>query len=194
MTPNNAVTTRVWLRRLRWSLNALPRADRDDITCEIESHISDRIAQGMIEEHVLAALGPPELYARAFLDDFELNGALANQGLLAMCKVALHRITRSLAAFVGVVAAGCLGIMAMAIILTVVMRFIDPVHWGLWLTAHSLTLGVVDSPSEGRELLGAWLYAWAVIWLILCWTLGKAVLLTSLRHIAKSTSLPAVNP
>ncbi|WP_407069764.1 HAAS signaling domain-containing protein [Luteibacter sahnii] len=115
MNPNNAVTTRVWLRRLRWSLSALPRADRDDVTCEIESHISDRIAQGMIEEHVLTALDPPECYARAFLDDFELNAALANQGLLAMGKVALHRITRSLAAFVGVVAAGCLGVMAMAL-------------------------------------------------------------------------------
>ncbi|WP_340648241.1 DUF1700 domain-containing protein [Pseudoxanthomonas winnipegensis] len=186
MTQSNSAATQAWLRRFRWALTSLPSSDREDITREIGSHIDDRIAQGLNEDQVLAALGAPDVCARGFLDDFALTQALTDQDVLTMVKAAMRWLTQSIAAFFGVLVAGCIGLFAIVIVLTVVMRLLDPVHWGLWLTARSLILGVVDDPSEGRELLGAWLYAWAVLGIVVCWAVGRTVLLASLRHVAKS--------
>jgi len=178
----------VWLRRLEWALHALPTKDRDEIVRETRSHIEERIAQGVGEPQILASLGDADDYAQSFLDEFELSQALGSRKLPAMIGVValwVHRNVAAAAAFTSVL---LLGLFAAGVLLTAVMRFLDPVHWGVWVSSRMLLIGHVDDPSVARELLGAGIYPFAVVSLIVCWVAGRAALLGSLRAVARRHS------
>ena len=82
---DDAVNMReAYLRKLGWGLAALDQKDRDGIVDETRAHILDRVDQGASLEAVLAALGPPEVYARHFREEAELIFALAGQGPITM--------------------------------------------------------------------------------------------------------------
>lgn len=178
----------VWLRRLAWALHALPAKDRDDIVRETCSHIEERIVQGVSEPQILASLGNADDYAQSFLDEFELSQALGSRKLPAMTRVAARWIHRSIAVAAAFTWVSLLGLFAAGVVLTAVMHFLDPAHWGLWVSSHMLLIGHVDDPSEARELLGAGIYPFAVGSLIVCWIAGRAALLGSLRAVARRNS------
>jgi hypothetical protein len=178
----------VWLRRLDWALHALPTKDRDDIVRETRSHIEERINQNMAESQILASLGDADDYAQSFLDEFELSQALGSRKLPAMIGAAARWLHRSVAAAAAFTSVLLLGLFAAGVILTAVMHFLDPVHWGLWVSERMLLIGHVDDPSVARELLGAGIYPFAVGSLIVCWIAGRAALLGSLRVVARRNS------
>ena len=173
-----------WLRRLDWALHGLPPTDRAEIARETRSHVEERVAQGMSEQEALMSLGEPEDYARGFYDGFELSKALGSRDVVRMTRVAAQWLNRSAAAAFALIVVSCLGIFAAGVTLTALMRFFDPVHWGLWLSSHFLLFGHVESAGEGRELLGAWIYPVAVLSLFGCWMGCRATLLCALRAIA----------
>lgn len=188
MSNSTAAARDVWLRRLEWALHALPTKDRDDIVRETRSHIEERVAQGVSELQILASLGDADDYAQSFLDEFELSQALGSRNLPAMIGVAarwIHRSVTAAAAFTWVL---LLGVFAAGVVLTAVMHFLDPAHWGLWVSSHMLLIGHVDDPSAARELLGPGIYPFAVGSLIVCWIAGRAALLGSLRAVARRNS------
>lgn len=185
MIRSNPETLDGWLRRLDWSLHALPQKDRIEIARETRSHIEDRISQGVSEQDVLATLGTPEEYARGFHDEFELSRALGSRGLIGMLRVVVYWLPRSAAAFLALIVVGCLGLFGAGVAVTALMRFVDPLHWGLWLSSHSLVFGYAASSTDGRELFGAWIYPFTVLCLIGCWMAGQATLLWALRTIAR---------
>jgi uncharacterized membrane protein len=185
MRGNSPRTLDDWLRRLEWSLNALPPKDRAEIARETRSHIEERIAQGISEQDALFSMGKPEDYAQGFNDDFELSKALGSRESFEMMRVVAQWLTRSAAAGAALVAVSCLGLFAAGVILTALMRFFDPVHWGLWLSSHFVLFGHVDRGDQARELLGAWIYPFAVVSLVACWLAGRAALLSALRTIAR---------
>lgn len=174
-----------YARKLRWSLSTLPEADREDIVSEMRSHVLDRIDAGVSIDDIFHGFGSPEQYARSFHDDFELSRALGSRSLVRMMRVLAYRVSRSAAAFFALLAMGCLGLFGAGVTVTALMRFIDPVHWGLWLSSHSLVFGYAGSPGGSRELLGAWIYPFAVLCLIGCWMVGQATLLWALKKIAR---------
>jgi uncharacterized membrane protein len=181
-----AVTTRdQWLRRLEWALSALPVKDRDDIVRETRSHIEERLAQGMSEQQVLASLGDGDDYAQSFLDEFELSRALGSRRLPEMTRVAAAWAHRSIAAAAAFTWVLLIALYAAGVVLTAVMDFVDPVHWGFWVSKHMVLIGHVDDPAVARELLGAGIYPFAVGSLIVCWISGRSALLGSLRIVAR---------
>jgi hypothetical protein len=188
MSNVTAAARDVWLRRLDWALHALPTKDRDDIVRETRSHIEERINQNMAESQILASLGDADDYAQSFLDEFELSQALGSRKLPAMIGAAARWIHRSVAAAAAFTSVLLLGLFAAGVILTAVMHFLDPVHWGLWVSKRMLLIGHVDDPSVARELLGAGIYPFAVGSLIVCWIAGRAALLGSLRVVARRNS------
>lgn len=177
-------TRDVWLRQLDWALHALPARERDDIVRESRSHIEERISQGMGEPQVLASMGFPDDYAQKFLDEFDLSQALGSRKLPAMMGVAAQRIHRSVIAAAAFTWVLLLGLFAAGVTVTAAMHFLDPAHWGFWVSSHMLLIGHVDDPKEARELLGAGIYPAAVVTLVVCWIVGRAALLGALRAIA----------
>ena len=188
MSNMTATAREVWLRRLEWALHALPAKARDEIVRETCSHIEERIAQGMGEPQVLASLGNADDYAQSFLDEFQLSQALGSREVPAMIRVAARWIHRSAAAAGAFISVSLLGMFAAGVVLTAVMHFLDPTHWGFWVSSRMLLIGHVDDPSEARELLGAGIYPFAVGSLLVCWLAGRGALLGSLRAVARRNS------
>jgi uncharacterized membrane protein len=59
-----------FLKDLSIHLKKMPEEERMDITKEIESHMLDKIKNGMSEEEVLTQLGDPKTLAKSYLGDY----------------------------------------------------------------------------------------------------------------------------
>lgn len=190
MSRKDRYTLDGWLRRLGWALGSLPAVERADIVREAQSHLEERSASGMDDRAILDAIGTPEDYARGFLDEYELARALGNgtvSGLMAAAGRRMHRSAIAFGAFICVLLLGLLGASAL---LTAVMHFLDPAHWGLWISSRMLLLGQIDNPAEARELLGAGIYPFSAVIVAICWAAGRLTLIGALKALASRPSSP----
>jgi hypothetical protein len=80
--------------------------------------------------------------------------------------------------------AGFLVALAAALALTAGMRWIDPAHWGLWVSPRMFLIGVVDHPGEGRELLGHSIYLLAFTLVPLCGLAARELYRAARQHIS----------
>lgn len=177
-----------WLRRLEWALEPLTAPERADIVREARSHIEERARQGLDEPGILRAMGPPEDYAREFLDGYELSRALGAATLPGMMAAAAHRMHRSAMAAGAFVSVVLLALLAAGALLTAAMHFLDPQHWGLWISSRMLLLGQVDEPGEATEILGAGIYPFASLIVAICWVAGRQILRAALKAVARQSS------
>jgi hypothetical protein len=182
---DDPVEIQEWLRRLKWSLAAIAPFERDDIVEETRAHLRETMAKGATPSAALAGFGRPEDYARRFVDDMEVSGALGSQSTGAMLSVVGRRIHRSVvAAFTG----GTILILSMFAFAALVMlayKLSDPVHAGLWRNAHQFFIGKIDNPASATDLLGNWLYPLAAATLALAWLIGRFILLWAVRSLAR---------
>jgi uncharacterized membrane protein len=172
-----------YARKLRWALSALPEADRDGILAEMRSHVLDRIDAGATIDEALAALGSPESYAREFRDSYAVATAISSRRLPQLLSALLHNVARSAAVAISAVLifiawAGA----AMAIHLSV-LKLLDPTHIGLWRSETFFFIGVIDDPSTGQELLGPWLPAIALLFILIAWGLTHVLAVWALRRL-----------
>lgn len=56
-----------------------------------------------------------------------------------------------------------ISILAAGIVLTALMRYFDPLHWGLWIAPEMLLLGRVADPGQAHEVLGDRIYTIAAL-------------------------------
>lgn len=175
-----------WLRALKWSLAAVPQAERDEIVQEAAAHIADRLDAGAPLEDVLAGFGAPEAYARRFLDEMEVTRALADQKSAPLLGVVMRRVHRSLVSVLALAGLLALGLASMMAVAAAWMKLTDPRHAGLWWNDRgTFFLGTIDDPSSAAELLGLWLYPAAVAVLVVCWIVGRLILLAAVRTYAR---------
>lgn len=173
-----------YARRLSWALSALPAADRDSIVAEVRSHVLDRVEAGASVEDALAALGPPETYAREFHDAYTVARAIATRRTPFLFSALLHGAARSVVtAGVGLVLI-LLWLFTALIAYTAVLKISDPAHVGLWRGQHFFFIGIIDDPSTGRELLGAWLMPLAILCIVIAWLITRALAVWALRRLA----------
>lgn len=186
MSPSPSPEITHWLRRLSWSLAAIPAPEREDIVAEITDHLNQRLQAGQAPAELLAGFGAPETYARRFLDDFELSGALGSQKSGDLAAAILRRAHRSLLAFAAVAAACLLSAGAFLVVTTAIYKVIDPAHAGLWSGRAGFFIGIIDDPTSARELLGAWIFPLAALSLVLAWLALRLILVGALRAIARN--------
>ena len=175
-----------WLHQLNWALASVPTAEREDIVAEARAHLAESIADGHSPRDALAHFGAAETYARTFLDDIELSGALGSQRSGAMLSVLARRVHNSVVAAFGFFIVVILGAVALGVGLTGIAKIFDPVHAGLWVGPQIFAFGITGDPPHGRELLGHWIFPVAALIVALCWILGRMVLLWSLRTLARA--------
>ncbi|WP_421933242.1 HAAS signaling domain-containing protein [Phenylobacterium sp.] len=193
MTPRNeSPEIAHWLRRLSWSLAAIPAPEREDIVAEIGDHLNQRAQAGQAPAEILAGFGAPEAYGRRFLDDFELSGALGSQRAGDLAVAILRRAHRSLAALAAVAAACLLAAAAFVVVTTAIYKVIDPTHAGLWSGRAGFFIGIIDDPASAHELLGIWIFPLAALSLVLAWLAGRLILVGALRRIARDRPATAL--
>jgi uncharacterized membrane protein len=173
-----------YARKLRWALSSLPETDRDGIVQEMRSHVLDRVDAGAAMDQALAALGAPEDYARAFRESYAVATALSSRKLSQLVAALLHNAARSVAvAASGVVIFLAWSAAAIAVYLTV-LKISDPAHVGLWRGEGFFFIGIIDDPSSGRELLGPWLPAIALFFILVAWGLTHILAVWALSRLA----------
>lgn len=177
---------KTYLRRLGWALASLPERDRDDIIEETRVHVLARTDQGQTLPHALAALGPADRYARRFIDEMEISNALAGQRPLQVLSVVLRRVHRSFTAGVAFLAVLFLAAFAIGGVSAAVMKPFDPEHVGLWVSAHGdFFFGRSNGRNGQHEILGPWLYPFAVFDVAAVWFAARLILLGAVRTLVR---------
>lgn len=175
-----------FLRRLGWGLQGLP--DRTDIIAETRAHVQDCLARGDSIEAVLAGFGTPEEYARRFVDGMELSRALSSEKSGELAGAVLRRVHRSVVAGFAFLVLMFLGACAFAAAYLALLKIIDPIHAGLWWSQSQQFIGVIDDPSEARELLGLWVFPIAAAVCAAAWIAGRFLLLWAVRNLIGDAS------
>ena len=172
-----------YARKLRWALAPLPEQDRDDIVAEMRSHVLDRVDAGATLDDALGTLGNPDEYARGFRDSYTVATAISSRRLPQLLSALLHNAARS-----AVVAASTFliflawAIVAIALYLSG-LKLTDPTHVGLWASDHFFFFGIIDDPSTGRELLGPWIPAIALLFILIAWGLTHVLSVWALKRL-----------
>lgn len=185
MTAIHDKTAADWLRRLKWALSAMPPSDRDDILAETAGHIDEAMAEGRAPADVLAAFGPPDAYARRFLDEMELTVALGSQRSGDLFGAITRRVHRSLIAAVAGVVTLVLATAVLFAVTLAIMEIQDPVHTGLWLGPRVQFIGQIDDIGSARDLLGPWLLPACAAVVGLAVVTGRLVLLAAVRRLVR---------
>lgn len=181
--PTDDPALALYLRKLRWALSALPETDRDSIVAETRSHLMDRIDSGARVDQAVAALGDAEIYARDFLNAYTISAAISSRKLPQVLRALLHNVVRSVTvALVGIVLLIAWAI-AVAGVHLAILKLFDPAHIGLWRGENFFFIGVIDDPSTGQELLGPWLPALALLFVVLAWALTHLLGVWALRRL-----------
>jgi uncharacterized membrane protein len=175
-----------YARRLRWALGALPEADRDDIVAEMRSHVLDRVDAGTTLDEALAALGPQDEYARAFLENYEVASALSSRRTPDLLHALVRGATRSSRAIVASVAIVTVWVLPLVLAYTAVLKVGDPSRVGLWSGDNFFFIGVTNDPSNGSELLGPWITPLALVCSVAAWLVTRSIAVWALRRLSPS--------
>lgn len=175
-----------YARKLRWALSALPEADRVGIVAEMRSHVLDRIDAGASVDEALAALGPPEEYARGFSDAYAVATAIASRQLPQLISAILYNVARSTAVAVSAVIIALAWLAAVMSVYVAALKLSDPTHVGLWRGEGFFFIGIIDDPSTGQELAGPWLPAVALLLILIAWVITHAIGVWALKSLTRS--------
>lgn len=187
MSSENDPKLNEYARKLRWALSNLPEADRDSIVAEMRSHVLDRVDAGASVGEALSALGEPEDYALAFRESYTVAKALSSRSLPRLIAEVLHNAARSAVAAIAALAIFVSWAAAAVAIHLTFLKITDPAHVGLWRGERFFFIGIIDDPSTGRELLGPWLPAIALLVIVLAWALTHVIAVWALKRLPRRT-------
>ncbi|WP_294235034.1 hypothetical protein [uncultured Sphingomonas sp.] len=179
-----------YVRRLRWSLQAIPAADRAGLVREIESHLNDSLAAGADSfDATIRAMGPPHALAARYVQEYRLAGALAEDRPVALIGAMLVRSGRSVAAFGAVLAAMLLYLFALCLAAVAIAKPLFPTHVGLWSPPQGGAFGIMTEPPAAPEMMGLWILPVAIAGALGCYALATLVLRGTGRHLLRHTGL-----
>lgn len=168
-----------FLERFDRALRALPPEARADVVAEVRSHLEERTEQGRPD--AVQAFGSPEEYARGFLGEWRLEGAVAAGTPWRLLSALLRSSTNAL--FLLAVFAPLLVLQLMGVVLVALglLRPLAPDHIGLFHVPGQLVLGAAGGSVHPQgDLLGAWTVPFFVAGgLLLLWSGRKALLWTA---------------
>ncbi|WP_322963000.1 HAAS signaling domain-containing protein [Sphingomonas fuzhouensis] len=176
-----------YVRRLRWSLQAIPAEDRAGLTREIESHLTDSLAAGRDSlDAAIAAMGPPHALAARYVQEFRLAGALGDDRPAPLIRAMLVRSGRSAAAFGAVLAAMLLYLFALCFAAVAMAKPLFPSHVGLWSLPQGSAFGILTDPPAAPEMMGLWVLPLGLAGALACYALATMVLRGAGRHVLLS--------
>jgi len=173
-----------WLRRMKWALASVSDVERDDIIAETRTHICERVSHGTAMREALSEFESPETYARSFVAERELSGAVGSQRPIAMFGAVARRVHRSFVALIAFLMVAGLSAVAFVAAITSIVKIEDPIHAGLWRGTTQIFLGVIDNPRTSHELLGNWIYPLAALSVAIAWLAGRTVLVWAVNRLA----------
>ncbi len=193
------IQTRIdtYLMNLRRCLRELPPEDVNDILREIRSHILDRAeAAGELTDErmvaILKALGRPEDIGPLYENEALISRAQSSFSPTLILRSTMRWAMRSAAGFI-IFLAGLTGYsISASLFLCALLKPFMPGMVGLWLVrGGGITLGVVDSISVSRELLGWWIIPFGIA-ASLVFLIGTTRFLRVMLRYARSAPFTAI--
>ena len=183
MTDKSRLAMNDYLRRLRWALAPLPSRDREEIINELHVHFTERLASENTDfDAVAVGFGPPEDYARSFLDNYHITAALANGSTRSMATAAMRGMGRGIGAFLGSLGVFVLFAMAFVFAAIAMVKPFAPHTVGFWTGPGEMVLGITDrGTAHYTEHLGYWIIPLAVLAGGLLFLVARASLRAFLR-------------
>lgn len=179
-----------YVRRLRWSLQAIPAEDRAGIVREIESHLTDSLAAGPDRlDASLSALGSPHALAARFVQEYRLAGALGEDRSAPLLRAMMIRSGRSAAAFGSVLVAMLFYLIALSLVGMAALKPLFPGHVGLWSLPQGPAFGILADPPAAPEQMGLWILPIAIAGALACYVLATLVLRSTGRHLLRHGSV-----
>lgn len=166
-----------YARRLGWSLQQLDAGERQSLVNEIRSHLNE-CADGEpgALDRAIEGLGAPHALGRRFLEEYELSGAMASAGPVALVRAMLGRSSRRATAVLTAFAGSLCYVLAIVFAAMAVCKPFVPTHVGAWRAEGVWQVGLVNTVPGTPELLGLWLVPLAVALTILFYLAGTLIL------------------
>ena len=151
-----------YIKRLRWSLSKLPAADRDEIIQEIHSHLLDRVEEAEDEAAIhqtLDEFGPPEEYARNFLENYEISVALASGSPWQIFIQNLRMLGPGIGSALTSMMIFILYLVSIGFLLAGSLKVFLPNNIGMWITTKPFDFLCCFSFNQDptKEVLGYWI-------------------------------------
>jgi uncharacterized membrane protein len=178
-------SARKFLRSLSWGLAILTPQDREDVLDEIRAHLIEVVAAGQDVDETIAGFGPPELYARNLVENYDLTRAVGGARVMPAARVLAARMTRSLLTAAIALLIAIPGLFVLTSLFLAFAKLTLPNQVGLWMGTDVFVLGMVDTPSETtHELLGICFIPLILAFGGLNWLIARAGLLAWARRAA----------
>ncbi|MET3436567.1 hypothetical protein [Sphingomonas sp. 1185] len=175
-----------YVRRLRWSLQAIPCEDREGIVREIESHLAESLAAGLERlDASIAALGAPHALAARFVQEYRLAGALGEDRPAPLIAAMLVRSGRSAAAFGAMLVAMLLYLFALSFAAVAIVKPLFPSHVGLWSLPQGPAFGILADTPATPEIIGFWVLPIGIAGALACYALATLILRGTGRHLLR---------
>jgi len=179
-------TARKFLRSLSWGLAVLSPQDREEVLDEMRAHLIEVAAAGQDMDEAIAGFGPPELYARAIVENYDLTRAVGGARVWPAARVLAARMTRSILAAAIAVMIAIPGLFVLVSLFLAFVKLALPNQVGLWMGQDVFVLGMVDTPYETtHEMLGLWFIPLIIAFGGLNWLIARAGLLAWARRAAR---------
>ena len=151
-----------YIKRLKWSLSKLPSEDSKEIIQEVQGHLQDRLQESeTLEdfEKVFNEFGPPDEYARSFLENYEVSVALASASPWQILIQNFRMIGDSIGRAIPVFGIALLYLLSISIILMGILKPLFPNNIGLWASTNPFhfAFGMNLSQDPANEILGYWI-------------------------------------
>jgi len=175
-----------FLRRFRRGLAALPADVREDLAGEVQSHLTERLAQGKLD--LDGAFGSPEEYAAGFVNAEALRTALTRGSPLRLAAVLLGRVREAALVVFVVLPLAAIELMALALVAIGILKPFGGSHIGLFLDSGGGFggLGWVGDPGAMREVLGyAAMPLFIFAGLLLFWAGNRLLVRVARRELAR---------
>jgi uncharacterized membrane protein len=168
-----------YIKQLKWSLSKLPSEDREEIIQEVHGHLLDRLkGSESVEDfqEILEEFGPPDMYARSFLENYEASVALASASPWQILQQNFRMISHGSSVVLSFLVILFLYILSVFLVLVGLLKPLFPNHIGLWVSRSpfSFLFGFKLSPESNSELLGYWIIPLAIL-------LGTALFIATSR-------------
>lgn len=150
-----------YLTQVRRHLKGLSEAEIREVLLELRAHVLDKVDGVMTPntvEAAIAALGSPREVGRANVTERVAAVMETNRGFFGVLAAVVRLAGLSMAGFVLFLASLLgYGVAACFLVVAVVKPF-NPDRVGLWRESPGgFSLGVLDHPAPGHDLLGWWI-------------------------------------